>query len=533
MTTHARGSGERPRNSFHCLPFSQEVLEQQVRSLSKGARTSHSLYQVEYLGQFLEALGAMSLLVESHYIDRHFVEEFSSYYSRSLLSTGNSCARIHVFRGLEGGARLDEPGVLDGMLHRAASGEWEVVNESMRAAYLGFIVVRPLPSVPIGRTVLVPPTDTKGSSHWFGVRYTIHTLGFELPLEGVAFQQQDRAVGACATAAIWMALQRTCKNEGDRPPTPSAVSEAAVRYFLPSGRSLPSSGLTVEQICEALRYFEFPPEVLTARGLAEWELEYFRMRLHVYLRSGMPVILAVNTAGGGHAVTIVGYKSETPRRICLDQVSAQLRRCGSLADEMEEPGNEEVLRLMNLDYDHVYIHDDRLGPYILARLDTELSPEGKNTLKLRLMQPGGEEIEAVEVLWAAVPLYPKLRSAAHELFESSVGLLPLIRELSVQQPEDDLAVEFFFARSGHYLTDLYRQNLDPDRLGGFLKEAALSRYVGVVRWFLNGKPLLDTIWDTTDRMRETRYEEHLLGMISFRQEDWVDQVGESLDAPVG
>jgi hypothetical protein len=57
----------------------------------------------------------------------------------------------------------------------------------------------------------------------------------------------------------------------------------------------------------------------------------------------------------------------------------------------------------------------------------------------------------------------------------------------------------------------------------------------VVRWFLNGAPLLDTIWDTTDRLRETRFAEHLLGLVAFGEIDReeVDRIGRTLGTVVG
>ena len=35
------------------------------------------------------------MVVESHYVDRQFVEEYASYYSRCLVPIANYCTRIH------------------------------------------------------------------------------------------------------------------------------------------------------------------------------------------------------------------------------------------------------------------------------------------------------------------------------------------------------------------------------------------------------------------------------------------------------
>jgi hypothetical protein len=324
-------------------------------------------------------------------MDRHFVEEISLYYSRCLLPKKNSCARIHIFRSLIGDRLLHDPGVLDDILARAAGGEWKEVNDELQDCYLGFVVVRPLPSVPIGRTVLVPPPELAGDPFFTTVSYTVHFLGFSIEVKGLAFQQQDRAVGACATTAVWTALQQSLKKEGGRPPTPSEITEAAVRFSVPGGRPLPSSGLVIEQICEALRAFAFAPDLFEVKDSPS----YFKLRL------------------------ILSSLEESP------QISASANK----------------LRLRNLDYDSLYIHDDRLGPYALARLVTTGSD-----LELRLQWPSGET-EQLRVSLAAVPLYPKLRSSAHELFESAIDLFPIVRELFTG-PDDELGVEFFSSAPG-------------------------------------------------------------------------------------
>lgn len=520
--------GERPHNSFSCLPKAD--FERRVRSLSNGARNHLPLPQINYLTEYLEQLGAASLLVESHYMDRHFVEEISLYYSRCLLPKKNSCARIHVFKPLGGGRLLHEPGIFQEILGQAARGQWKAGNDELQASYLGFIVVRPLASVPIGRTVLAPPPELLEDPAFTTVSYTVHFLGFSLEIKGLAFQQQDRAVGACATTAVWTALQQSLKKEGGRPPTPSAITEAAVRYSVPRGRPLPSTGLFIDQICEALRSFSFAPDVFEVKGSPE----YFKLRLHAYLRSGIPVILGLAAGVSGHAVTAVGSRSVSPR--CTYAVAQESKIL--LLNAEERPDVLEMpykLRLRNLDYDHLYIHDDRLGPYASARLFIEDDPDtgpGRQ-LKLALPWPDGST-ERLGVSLAAVPLYAKLRSAAHELLESALDLFPTVYH-RFTRPGDELAVEFFFERSGHYLTDLYRLGAAPDRLAQFLQTIALSRYVGVIRWFLNDRPFLDTLWDTTDRLRETRFGEHLLGMISFGSvnRDEVDRIGKRLGVVVG
>src|SRR5205823_1832852 len=166
----------------------------------------------------------------------------------------------------------------------------------------------------------------------------------QLRVDGLAFQQQDLAVGACATAAVWTALSRVARHEGMRAPTPAEVSDAAAKHLVPLGRTLPAiAGLTMPQMCEAIRAVGFAPEAFNA-GPAP---EAFVVALHTYLLSGIPVVLGLRRGGGeGHAVTAAGFQSGDQPSPVL-QSSVQLR--SALIKKL-------------------YIHDDRLGPYARAHL---------------------------------------------------------------------------------------------------------------------------------------------------------------------
>ena len=81
--------------------------------------------------------------------------------------------------------------------------------------------------------------------------YDVHLAGLRLRVRGIPFQQQEQAVGACATTAIWSALARVMRSDGGRAPTPFAVTEAATKHYV-SDRAFPAAaGLEPRQILEA------------------------------------------------------------------------------------------------------------------------------------------------------------------------------------------------------------------------------------------------------------------------------------------
>ncbi|MBF0293998.1 MAG: hypothetical protein HQL96_02325 [Magnetococcales bacterium] len=434
----------------------------------------HQCTQVQYLGRYLRMMKAETLVVESHYIDRHYMDEFASYYARKRGAPPNYCQRVHLFSETMEGERS-----FDDRLREAASDEkgLERVQQELNDCYLGYIVIRPVDNAPIGRTVLRPWHDKPERHFPTSVEYVVHLAGLRLKINGLAFQQQDQAVAACATTAVWSALQCICRRDGGHAPTPSAITEAAVRHLLVGGRPYPSEGLTVEQISESLRQYGYAPVLFRVADPPQ----EFQFLLNIYLRSGIPVILGLHKTGDnhiGHAVTVVGYEAKG-EFLGLGQINADFMNVVSA----------------NLASDKIYIHDDRLGPYARARLQVT-----DKDLALTMELPNGAD-ESWKIGIGIVPLYEKMRATGEELFKEAAGRgLPFIKLITVPK-STPIGLTLFFQRAGEYQQSLFRSALDAERLTRFQKNAALSRYVGIARWSVNGRTIMDTAWDTTDRIK--------------------------------
>jgi len=477
----------RRNNEVRCRPFEVEDFTRTVREASSAISEDPEIEQVAYLGRYLERLGARTLVIESHYVDRHFVEEFSLYYARCLTPPSSVCHRLHFFSRDVSDEELDQE------LRRAAE-SIELKAEVERALshdYLGFIVVRPLAHVPVGRTILRPLEDQAERHIFTTTRNTVHLLGLELTLTGLAFQQQDRAVGACATAALWMALSRVARLEGARAPTPAFITEAASRRSLAEGRPLPSRGLTHGQVMDAIRESGFAPELLRATG----NPQAFLAMLHCYLRSGIPVLLIVEEDSWNevHAVTAVGYRVGPPR------------------PELQF----EPIRSMSMYIEQLYVHDDRLGPYARASLEVR-----ETELYLHIERDAGEQEGALLVRFAIVPVYPKLRCSAEDVWPMATRFKELVQDVT---EEPQTSCETFFVRAGDYLDELVRLRavhdiqLPEKHWSQFMRQAAFSRWICVARWWSEDKrPLADFIYDTTDVVRfPERVDSLLLGMVAF------------------
>ena len=426
--------------------------------------------QLTYLSAYLEQIRCATVLIEDHYVDRDYVEDMAIFYARSLRAYPPYCQRMHFFS-----ESFDKTRWRD-LLVRANRGEAENIRQWLQDAYLGFSVIRPLPGSPLGRTVVATFGLEAGSGlrrEFGGTReYMVHLGGFELHVEGLAFQQQDQGVSACATIALWSAIHRVAPMEGLPAMTPAQITEAATRYYLPGGRALPSDGLAVNQLCEAIRAGGLAPIVIPTTSP-----EIDRAQLLGYIRSGLAPVLAAETlsTGEGHAVCAVGVKIGGVK----PQTDVNLSyRDGATALE------------------GLYLHDDRLGPYASADIYNLTDPKsGFTRTALRIRWPGRKD-EADHLLLRAiiVPVPAKIRLTVTRM--RSLGL-PIADATGVLLAHT-VGMNCRYEMASSYRARAFQFDLTDD--GAYLLEHALvlSRYIGLIELSDDEGPLLDILLDSTE-----------------------------------
>lgn len=490
-------------NNIDARPFAVDAFKRQLTEASRSKLPERVIAQVAYLARYCSWLEAKTVVSEDHYIDRHFLDEHALYYSRNLQPPPNFVRRFHLFSRSISDKQLGK--LFEKRASLAKSDEnARGLERSLSKDYLGFISIRPVPSAPVGRTILRcledgTPRDMEATGD-----HDVHLGNLKLRVNGLAFQQQDLAVGACATASLWSALQKVTRHEGIRAPTPAEVSQAAGRYGLPLGRTLPATaGLSVPQLCDAVRAAGFAPEVLNST-----EPELFVLAVHTYLLSGIPVVLVLGSKQGHHAVTALGfqYTSDGPAPELLTSIPARSARVHKL-----------------------YVHDDGVGPYARSFLQArprtkKKSRRGRGSrasrdeardeeipahliLGIEPKRPdekttGNPDPKTLELWWidsAIVPVYPKLRLSARSLI-TLADLVGDAMEEVVGDQAAKLGVEMLYERAGAFLARL--GNVPGADVDTFVRHIALSRWCGVVRWFLDENPLAEFVYDTTDILRD-------------------------------
>lgn len=497
-----------PTGGLRTAPFSRESLSQELDCERDDHEVSHT---VEYLAAYLAYLDASSMLVEEHYIDRHYLEEFSQYYARSFNAPQPWCTRVHFFKQFDA-TQLDAAfdGAYASVEARAAA------ENALRPHYLGYVVRRPLPHASVGRTVL-KTYPVEGRRHYDVVRpYEVNVCGLDLRVDGLAYQQQDGGAAVCASTSLWSALQQVAHLAGHRTPTPHAITEAARSPF-PA-----STGLDMRQMATALSNLGYGADVLTPST----NRAAFRALLVTCIASRLPVILLIakkeptgaGTDAGeitpGHAVCITGYSD--PQTII--EVPPQ-----RLAEPPVRP-----IRSRDASLEIIYVHDDNLGSHAHYELfdSDERNEQGQRKLMLRRGRSNHPAVDwwtvdQWEVYAALVPKPSNLRAAIDDVFHDALYVRPLVEALL---PGLELHYSARIESGVEYKRSLFGRNLNRNLLRGFVEALTLPRYVGVVSVHDSVSHLLDVLLDVSE-IRRTKDPTSMLGIVApgvaFQSRAWV------------
>jgi hypothetical protein len=488
----------------------------------------------------LADLGAATIIEEPSYFDRDYLAEFSAFYSTSSRGYSNSCRRLHLFSIGVDSAHAH--------FHAALADETPALVELQRH-YLGFVVIRPIHATPLGRTVLrwYPETWPEIPRVTRPAReYEVHLAGLTLSVHGLAWQQQDSGVGACATVALWTMFHSSALDEHHAVPTTVEITRSAKAQWPLTRRIFPAAdGLVVDQLCQAIRAQGLLPAVLdgdreillngtqTSRAFSR---ERFAATCAAWLRSGYPALIAVQAlensgaAAGGHAVCAVGFRPG-------------LTPSAAMGDALEADGSLE----------HLYLHDDNLGPSVRFSLtdwaadaarpaETVASLDAAPPLPLKrstqLPNPTLSYWKLIPIsIIAALPEDIRMTSdflnaRALRLAETvALYLKAAAHKAGRALPGVTFSARFFKLKE--YLGDELARRLSGNRLAkarlGMVNDVRpMSLHLGVVRIGVAGTPLFDVLYDTTDSEPATAAFAHVV-FVSFPT-DWIDGLGVSVKA---
>ena len=295
--------------------------------------------QIDYIYRYLKDAKCKTVILEYDYMDKDYLEDYARYYVKGFNNSGYKSARLHFFS-----MEFDHSNI-DKYLYKGIN---KKEKKLLQDSYLGFMIIKPLPKTFIGRTCLRIYNSIISDSNKKCLfrEYSVDLFGISLTVESIAFQEQDKVISACATTSIWSALHAiSWKNVRDIP-SRGVITTNAINHINDSSNSFPNKELNNKQILRAIDSERLKHQT---EYLKDTTQDVFFNKIRIHINSGLPLILGGEIYSlekssefikkAGHAVPILGYKDEGERAL--------------------------------------YIHDDRLGPYVRATFK-DISSENLN-----------------------------------------------------------------------------------------------------------------------------------------------------------
>lgn len=448
------------------------VLSNSYTSASLIKTKTHFQYFTEYLGE--EGLNAKTILIEESYVSKDYLHDYASYYALCFENYPKVCKRVHFFKN-----KFDYH-----YFQNVVIGS-HIENESFWDAYLGFIVVKPIPTTTIGYTVLKTyenGNDFDSRNFWGLRQYCIHIFGNEVKINSLAFQEQDSVLAACATTAIWTMLNKASVDFYTTLKSPNQITKDADSVSPGGGRLFPNKGLNLLQICHAILNSGLVSEIkqpdyhITNEDgqIIESFISntYLKKILNAYSGIGIPIILVAQVPYEGdyglHAIVVSGYKQSSPVHIApQDKISF-------LSENIEK----------------IYAHDDQWGPFV--RIDF-----GKDIDLITPWTVSDTECAPSRLIQIVVPVYPKIRISYEDIEVIVLGLDTILTLFFDGNIIADLIWDIKIDYSENFKKHLIDSSLDVNEKFDHVSKS-LPKYLWIASCYIAEFKIIEFVFDATD-----------------------------------
>lgn len=458
----------------------------------------HIKFLYEYLGS-IHGLNARFYVKENDYINVDYLTDYSFYYSKSFNDYGNKCVRLHFFTFENDdiqvfSAKLFSEVTINNPASKDDSTFWDKY-------YLGYIVIRPIPTSFIGHTILKhynykidASTYDQLRTYWATKEYSINFYGKKIKVNSLAFMSQDGNVAACATIAVWCMLQIAVENYSINIKSPYEITRDAGITVHNGNRLIPNTGLDPVSICVAITKSNLVTEIREFQSADGTRIDNnandrIKKLINAYSNIRLPIILGmkvpINGTYIGHAIAVCGFSTSPSNNSppSLRSFFRSLRKDDTI-----------VWRAQNID--KLYAHDDQWGPY--AKMDLVGNNEISSSWTLHT-----DEVVNCMPIAIIIPVFQKIRISYEEIESSTKGLNYFIhRELGYQlnfKKSWDIKLHYssdykeLVKYSGLLNPDIFKEN---ELLLNFLT-TPLPKYIWVSTLYFGEYQIMDFIYDAT------------------------------------
>ncbi len=384
----------------HAFKFNVDEFKKQIIDLlqlpddikddiKKGRLNNKPKPQLNYLANYLDRLGTGTVIVEHRYVEPNLQADYWAYWTDDSVTDQYNWSRMHFFSGDilgDNSELLNEP-IIDEKVKHLCQKLMDLATDAENK-YNGYTVVVRGSEQFIAKTCLKEPKqeqtstdDPDGSDNRLRTLrvYKANLLGVPLSLMSLGFMEQNSAVSACATCAVWSVLQKTAHTYNHKLSSPGEITRAAFGVTDMHTQLPVDKGLTIDNISRAfnatsqLNASVVAPPINKDLEEEEPDDEIKKEsldRLHAILdtvlptiNAGIPVLLQVRRPSSSsekeydhHAICLVG---------CIYD--------GSMPIFGGDPSLEsEGIFRQTSKISRLIAHDDNIGPFV----EYKIQPNG-------------------------------------------------------------------------------------------------------------------------------------------------------------
>lgn len=431
------------------------------------------------------------VLVEKKYIDKFYLKDYSKYYVESFKPEGKFTERIHFF--LSEGNKDQFIKNFNKIQLYGYKKDIDNINEQ----YLGHIVKKPIKNHDglflIGRTNLKPypkdvPNKIKTYRRFITYSNKFSLFGIDLNIRTLPFHQQDIAVGACASAALWV-TQFAIKNFHSIPIR--SLAEITERgkfwYDLPT---YPNEGLKIDELCKYITDIGLPFHIIEIEELYDNHLEKHGKRdASKYISSLIENVITAYLPARIPIICLLHLQNEI-RGKYLNKIIIDDYHAAVISGYREE--NNRVSEL--------YLHDDQIGPYCKTK-----------TLKpmIYLDNKWNEKYNKIIISAFLIPIDPLIKLSFTNIFKNSKKITEELKKnkyndywiyLSHISKYKSKLLPMTVKNCMIYDSDNNKLDLKKSNKEGFLL-SSFPKYIWIIRFFDNNDAKqVDVILDSTSTL---------------------------------
>lgn len=470
---------------------------------------------LDNISGYLSEMKVATAVIETDYVDRDYLDDYVRFYSRCYMPYHRRCHRIHFFSAeyekefIERLLAQSDVRAKEGNDGKAGDDDFADFAKN----YLGFVVIRPLPTGVVGRTCLKPYPNENGRRYTVLCDVKVSFFGREFTIRCMPFIQQDASTAVCAGCALWSTFMVTAQLFQHRRYCPGCITELAIGHKLSEKRNFPNDGLFIRDMVYAIRGVGLEPICLAADNKTSVDRVHQLGSIYAYLSAGLPIVLTGallhgdDSDEGEHAVVVNGYHML----------------------ECSEDEGENGSFLLSDRIDKIYVHDDQIGPG--ARMSKPYADPRRRGLTWTTDWRDGSTDKGnlrMEVHTLLIPAYHKIRvdfeMILNRVEEFENGLKKTLKQMSDDPKYDRLLPEEFkgkvplwdirllTAKSFKQEIRQDDESMTQDEKLEILKKG-YPRFVWDVNLLMNGKREIRFLVDATDSGRNLC----ILDILTYRQ----------------